>query len=119
MVPKSVILNYDYDASVYYFVYYVTSDVAESFDTIPEEIQNWYDAKFPWTVSSLAQPSADTVTSILQAIGAYNPSVELTVTLLYRANVDLDLHFYCDNGAHIYYGAPSVADCGASLDYDA
>lgn len=43
----------------------------------------------------------------------------MTVTLLYRANVDLDMHFYCDNGAHIYYGATSVADCQASLDYDA
>lgn len=40
------------------------------------------------------------------------------MTLLYHAAVDLDLHFYCDNGAHIYYGASSVADCGASLDHD-
>lgn len=78
VVPKSIILNYDYDASIYYFVYYVTNDVAESFDAIADDsgIGIWYSEKFPWTVQTAqAQPSADTVTSILTAIGAYNPSV--------------------------------------------
>jgi uncharacterized protein YfaP (DUF2135 family) len=42
----------------------------------------------------------------------------LTVTLLYRAAVDLDMHFYCDNGDHIFYGATSVASCQATLDHD-
>lgn len=28
------------------------------------------------------------------------------------------MHFYCDNGAHIYYGATTVSDCLATLDHD-
>jgi hypothetical protein len=118
VTARSVLLDYDYDASVYYFVYYVTNDAGESMDGLSDEAREWYEAKFPWTVSAQALPSADTMTGLLTAIGAYNSAVELTVTLLYRAAVDLDLHFECDDGAEIYYGATSVESCGATLDKD-
>lgn len=64
---------------------------------------DWGYAKFPWTVEEDdgGAPDASGVAQILAAIGA-DPS-PLTITLIWDAQVDLDLYFYCDDGTQINY----------------
>jgi len=61
-------------------------------------------------------PSADNLLLILEAIGA--PPAILTVTLMWSAPVDLDLHFSCPNGDEVFYGATSRENCLGTLDSD-
>ena len=65
----------------------------------------WLESFFVWTVEPEEPPAPDTsaIAAILQQIGV--TSAPLTVTLLYNAPVDLDLHFYCASGEEIFYGA--------------
>lgn len=61
-------------------------------------------------------PDSSGVAAILEGIGATGSA--LTVTLLWDAPADLDLHFSCDDGSQIFYGAPSVESCQGTLDAD-
>ena len=61
-------------------------------------------------------PDAAAVKAILDGIGA--PESPLTVTLLWDANVDLDLHLYCDGGEEIYFSNKVEPGCDATLDAD-
>lgn len=53
---------------------------------------------------------------ILDGIGA--TGAQLTVTLLWDAEVDLDLHFSCDDGTEIFYGNLVADECLGTLDAD-
>ena len=70
----------------------------------------WLESFFVWTVQTEPPPpDTSAIEAILTQIGV--TSAPLTVTLLYNAPVDLDLHFYCASGEEIYYGAQSVEAC--------
>jgi hypothetical protein len=64
-----------------------------------------------------ALPDTSEVAGILQGIGA--SSAPLTVTLLWNAQVDLDLYFACDDGSDISYQNTNNEACGGTLDADA
>jgi len=101
--PTGIHLNYGYDAMYYYFVYYATSDaVDQGTGDAVAEVTAWAETNFPWTVEpETSAPDSDGVAAILSAIGA-DPA-PLTITLIWDAPVDLDLYFYCDDGAVINY----------------
>ena len=42
----------------------------------------------------------------------------LTFTLIWKPGVDLDMHFYCEDGEKIYFGNKDCSDGSALLDVD-
>lgn len=77
----------------------------------------WVYSYFTWMVPAEPDlPDNTAVAEILAGIGA--TSAPLTVTLLWNAPVDLDLHFSCDDGSEISYEHLTQEACGGSLDKD-
>lgn len=109
-----------YNASGLYFVFYATEDALNTDASGPNDaVKAWLESYFVWweqESSEPEEPSADTVNQILEAIGATGAT--LTVTMLYNAPVDLDLHFSCADGSMIYYGNTNNENCAGTLDVD-
>lgn len=82
------------------------------------DLQAWAEGYFPWIIEAEEPPLPDTsaVESILEGIGA--SGAPLTVTLLWDAEVDLDLYFHCDDGSVISYQMLSNEACLGTLDAD-
>lgn len=102
--PTSIIIGFTYDATLVQFAWYITAD-GQADGELNESMIAFRDLYFTWIEwysSEPAAPSTDEVNAILEAIGATGAT--LTVTMLYNAPVDLDLHFSCADGSMIYYG---------------
>lgn len=122
----AVSLGYAYNSDYYYFRFIATDDAVidgnadrndQEWDDLKPEVQAWIESYLTWLVPvEPAAPAADAMIDILAAIGA--PAADLTVTLLYNAPVDLDLHFSCDDGSQIYYGNTNNDACLGTLDMD-
>lgn len=104
-VPTGITTGYAYNTDDWWFVYYLTEDAFQEGTTdMKEELLTQYYYYFPWMDPSTqgpAPPDASGIAAILAAIGA-DPA-PLTITLIWNDNVDLDLHFYCDDGTEIFY----------------
>jgi len=110
--PRSVMLNFEYNAYTTQFWFFVTADAMnEAGDDVNADVLAYRDLYFTWVNWYSAEPETpdtDAVAGILNAIGANGAA--LTSTLLYRAAVDLDLYFSCPDGTLVGYGAPN--NCG-------
>jgi len=130
--PRGIRLGYEYNAQYYYFVYFATLDAfqdpsntgegwEEQWENLLVEVKTWIESYYVWLVEpeEPAAPEADAVSAILLGINA--PTAPLTLTLLWNAQVDLDLYFYCQDGSQVNYqntGANPNANCGGTLDAD-
>lgn len=96
----------------------MTSDAMDGEGNLDGEMTTWSETYFTWlSPPEPALPDSSAVAAILNAIGA--SGAPLTVTLLWNAQVDLDLYFACDDGSDISYQNANNAECGGTLDHDA
>ena len=97
---------------------YTYSESPESDPTPPEEPEpSDFDSDGYWLfvdeTQGLIYP--EDIGAILGSIGAGDAA--LMVTLIWNAQSDIDLHFFCDDGTEIWYSSPGPAgNCQGRLD---
>jgi hypothetical protein len=120
-VVRGIYLNYEYTLEGKYWFFWGTADSWNGDGThhtnyFNEEMTEWFLAHFVWYVYEPVALDDSMIMAILSPYIDFENPPDLTLTVLWHADVDLDLYLSCGDGTEIGYGgSPS---CSGRVDKD-